>query len=381
MPSLLTIPAREPVPIADGNILRRCRYATTREEYTALLNEVSPARTLLQGMTLTALERYVFNRVGPLFPTYNDVAQRDHFLPHTGLWAPVRLFDDPRIMTQLWLHTAAHEWYGWPLPVATTFNRYRQACFEGEVLAVLESEFNLFYLYEEETRGMFNPAYPSTYEALLAVGIDSPEAARRLLYRLQFDEDGAAMASLHQHPAFQGGVAATLHRQMAWRSHDETYVMKHWCAQRARPEYARAYLTLWQPDRQETIFARHRDGHEGILQYGATHPYDALEGARAVARSMLRVMALDVVQQDTVDQDAAFGRIAGIFSEVVESGDVDHLREVAHSLPDVYDDILGPDPKIFPAPIWSLALDFRNFRVQWEARLRSLVEARAASKE
>jgi len=367
-PRIFAVPAAQPVALtgAEGNILRRCRYALDPDEYCDLLEEVSPARSLLRSGALDALEQYVFNRVGPLFPTYNDVAQRDHFLPHTGLWAPVRKFDDPRVMTQLWLHTAAHEWYGWPLPVATTYGRYRQACFEGEILAVLESEFR-FFQESANTAGMFNPAYPSTYEALRAVGIDTPEAAQELLHNAQFNE-GVFPSAIYKHPAYTSGVAVTLHRQAAWPEHDEEFILKQWEYQR-RAGYQRAYNNLWTPDRQASIFERQKLGHAGILQYQPG--LNPVEGLRAVVKSLLRVMALDVVQQPNVDQDFAFERIAGMFAAtVLEGSDVDKLRHFAEALPDLYDGILGKNAVQFPAPIWDLALAFREFRLQWEERLK-----------
>lgn len=366
-PRMFSVPATEPVPLTgtEGNILRRCRYALSPDEYVDLLNEVSPARRELASPALDALERYVFNRVGPLFPTYNDVAQRDHFLPHTGLWAPVRKFDDPRVMTQLWLHTAAHEWYGHPLPVATTYNRYRQACFDGEILAVIESEFIFFQEGGSSIEGMFNPAYPSTYEALCAVGVDTPEAAFWLLHNAQFNR-GVFPSAVYKHPAYTGGVAVTLHRQAAWPEHDEEFILKHWSYQR-QAGYQRAYNHLWTPDRQTSIFGRQALGHAGILRYQSD--LDPLEGLRAVVKSMLRVMSLDVVQQPNVDQDMAFGRIVGLF-DALGSMDVNQLRALAERMPDIYDSILGEDPVQLPAPIWELALAFRGFRIQWEERLK-----------
>jgi len=40
------------------------------------------------------------------------------------------------------------------------------------------------------------------------------------------------------------------------------------------------------------------------------------------------------------------------------------------NMPDVYDTILGEDAVQYPAPLWSLACDFREFRVAWEERLK-----------
>jgi hypothetical protein len=370
-PRLFSVPARAPLPLKgnEGNILRRVRYALTPDKYVALLEEVSPARFNLATKTLRALESYVYHRVGPLYPTYNHVAQRDHFLPHTGLWAPVRQFDDSRVMTQLWLHTAAHEWYGWPLPVSTTYERYRQACFEGEILAVVESEFRFFQQGEHCTKGMFNPAFPSTFEALQAVGVKTPDEARKLLHDVQFN-GGRWPHEVYEHPAYKDGVAITLLRQSSWPEHDEQFTQMHWVAQR-EPKYLRAYSTLWTPDRQAAITARHEAGIHGLHSYVEQkhRNWDELEGTRAVVRSMLRVVSLDVVQH-TLDQDRAFGRIAGLFAEASSSDSLDRLREMAAEMPDVYDDILGYTEEVIPAPIWHLALNFRDFRVAWEARLQ-----------
>lgn len=367
-PRLFTIPAADPVPLtgSEGNILRRCQYAPHPDEYQALLDQVSPARHTLGNGALDALERYVFNRVGPLFPTYNDIAQRDHFLPHTGLWAPIRRFDDPRVMTQLWLHTAAHEWFGWPLPVGTTFGLYQKASFESEILAVLESEFLFFKNGSEATAGMFNPAYPSTYEALQAVGVTDYYGALSLLRAIQFN-GGRLPRSVTGHSGYKGGVAVTLQRQAAWPEHDEAFTIKQWTFQR-QEGYLRAYTTLWTPDRHKAIFARQQQGHDGIAYY--QDDYDATEGLRAVVKSMLRVMSLDVVQHAGVDQDAAFGRIAGMFATVMNASSHDRLLNMLINMPDVYDTILGEDAVQYPAPLWSLACDFREFRVAWEERLK-----------
>jgi hypothetical protein len=375
-PRLFAVPALDPVPLvgSEGNVLRRCQYALTPDEYVELLEQVSPARFQLGSPALAALETYVFNRVGPLFPRYHHIAQRDHFLPHTGLWGPTRQFADPRMMTQIWRHTAAHEWYGWPLPVSTTFGRYQTACYEGEILAVVESEFRFFEEGGHMTDGMFNPAYPSTYEALRAVGVTSPEAAYALLHEVQFN-GGKFPHEVVTHPAYKGGVAVTLHRQASWPEHDEAFTQAHWRHQR-RAGYSRAYNTLWAPDRQESIFARQKLGHAGILLYGEStgNRLDPLEGARAVVKSMLRVMALDVVQHAWVDQDRAFGRIASMFADAVDETDVAALRATAEAMPETYDNILGYQYAGEPAPLWDLAMEFREFRVAWEARLKEKTE-------
>lgn len=372
-PRLFSVPARDPVPLKgdEGNILRRVRYALTPDEHEALLEDVSPARFHLATKTLRALESYAYHRVGPLYPTYNHVAQRDHFLPHTGLWAPVRQFDDVRVMTQLWLHTAAHEWYGWPLPVSTTYERYRQACFEGEILAVIESEFRFFQQGEHFTEGMFNPAFPSTYEALRAVGVSTPDEARRILHEVQFN-GGRWPHEIYKHPAYKDGVAITLLRQSSWPEHDEQFVQMHWNFQRGSGYYTRAYNTLWAPDRQAGIRARHEAGNAGLLSYVEQkhRSWDEVAGTSAVVRSMLRVMSVDVVQHP-VDHEHALQRICGLHERAAHE-DLAGLRTMAAEMPDVYDDILADnaekDP--IPAPMWQLALGFRDFRVAWEANLQ-----------
>lgn len=373
-PHLFDIPARVPVPLAaaDGNILRRCRYTADPGAYVDMLDTVSPSRLDLPSRVLDALERYVYNEVGPLYPMYNDVGQRDHFLPHAGLWAPTRLFDDPRVMTQLWLHTATHMWYGWPIPVSTTYQRYQRAAHEGELLAVMESEYHFFAENAEGTRGMFNPAYPSTYEAIRAVDQGgTPEQALQFLQSVQ--HTGELPPEVLHHPAYTGGVAVTLQRQAAWPEHDTRYSEMHWNMQR-RAGYMRAHSMLWSLDRQKTIFIRHAEGRAGILRYWREpRGLEPLNGARALAKSMLRVMALDVVQHD-VDQDYAFGRIVAIYTEVIHSSDLGRLHHIIHVLPDIYDVILGRDAVQFPAPIWDLATEFRSFRVAWEAKLKEKTE-------
>lgn len=372
-PRLFAVPAKSPIALtgSEGNILRRVRYALSPDEHEALLEEVSPARFQLGSKTLRALERYTYHRVGPLYPTYNDVSQRDHFLPHTGLWAPVRQFDDVRVMTQLWLHTAAHEWYGWPLPVSTTYERYRQACFEGEVLAVIESEFRFFKDMPKPTEGMFNPAFPSTYEALRSVGIETVEEAHKFLHNAQFN-GGRFTHEVYAHPAYKGGTAITLLRQAAWPEHDEQFVLMHWNFQRGLDShYTRAYNTFWTPDRQEAIRARQAAGNEGLISFVSNkyRTWDEVAGTSAVIQSMIRVMAVDVVQHP-VNQAEAHERIYALRERAAHAKDLAELREMALEMPDVYDDILANKGVLLPAPMWKLATDFHSYRVGWEAELQ-----------
>ena len=190
-----------------------------------------------------------------------------------------------------------------------------------------------------------------------------------MLHDVQFS-GGRFPAAILQHEANRGGVAVTLLRQAAWPRHDEMYTLSHWERQR-ESAYPAAYQSFWTQDRQTTIFNRHAAGHDGIVAY--SDPYDEEAGLRAIAKSLTRLMALDVVQY-RVDVANAHKVLAPVFATATESSSRASLVYLVESLPDVYDSILGQQPEQFPAPLWSLALEFREFRVGWEARLKQDTE-------
>ena len=341
------------MPFFDGNLIQRSHVPESRDEWEAVLDVVSPARHLLRDEVTVALEKYAYNRVGPVFFPFAHPAMRDHFLPHTGLWLD-RPFADPRKATQIWTHTAFHEWFGWPLPVDTTYARYAHAAMAGEVLATMESEVRFFTRFPEATAGMYDPAYPSTAAAMAAVGAASVEDATRLAMHAQFN-GGAFPAEVYRHPAFAGGVAVTLHRQAAWAEHDDAYLTRHWRHQRRAP-FPTVFRTLWTPDRHATIFARHEDGVAGLLRWSSENEYDDGAHRDAVARSLARVTAL--MFPDTV-------------AEVERAL---HLRHAADRVRDTYAGECSRK-KEHPLPLWDCARDFARFRRGWESRLRERTAA------
>ena len=365
-PNLFAIPGQVASGAATGNILRRSLIARDRDEWEAHMDMLSPARHLLRDDITVALEKYAYNRVGAIYFPYTHPEQRDHFLPHTGLWLH-RPFDDPRVMTQIWMHMAFHEWFGWPLPVSTTYQLYTKACFVGEVLSTMESEYGLFDRFPEETAGMFNPAYPSTYEAFRAIGATTKEEATSLALHAQFNR-GTYPDYVYKHPNFHNGVAITLHRQAAWASHDDVWADLNWKHQRV-DLVTRLYHFLWQPERHRTIFERQAQGLDALRRYGAEHDYDNDEHLVSVAKSMLRTVALDSATASMKDADRIFSWVSRWWSTLQEQ-DAPFARGVIHFLADNYDDLRGTNDMGNPMPLWDLATEFRAFRNRWEADLK-----------
>ena len=328
------------------SILLRSRIPWTREDWEACLDDMSPARHLLRDEITIALEKYCFNQVGPVYFPHTHPEMRDHFLPHTGLWLD-RPFKDPRVATQIWMHTAFHEWFGWPLPVSTLYPWYEQAMHAAEVLATMESEYRFFQRFPSETEGMFDPAYPSTYQAFTAVGADT--VAKATAWALHAQASGGSFPDeVYAHPAYRNGVAVTLLRQGAWAEHDSAYTMAHWTYQRDIPGLLHAYTTLWNPDRHHTIRHRREAGVRALLAWSATHDYDEGAHQEAVMRSANRILALEAVDQ---------GR---------------GLPTPLRTLTEAYDKASMCGAK--PMPLWGLALQFAKYRRAWEARLREKTE-------
>lgn len=359
-PSLFSVPDAGTVPSV-RNILSRSLIALSREEWEAHLDVMSPARHLLRDEVTVALEKYTYNRVGAIFFPYTHPAQRDHFLPHMGLWLN-RPFEDPRIQTQIWTHTAFHTFWGWPLPVGTTYEKYTRAAFVGEVLSTMESEYGLFERFPEETEGMFNPAYPSTFEAFRAVGANTMAKAAELALHVQFKE-GKYPARVYQNSNYKGGVAITLNRQGAWAEHDTLWAMLNWKHQRT-PGLIRAYHTLWSPDRHGTIYERHSEGRDALMRYCNDQPYDDTEHLRSVVKSMLRV----VVASASTDE-RLFGWASHLYAQASEAP-LFRLRTIAQDLPGQYDEFVSTHD---PMPLWDLATEFRDYRMDWELRLKERV--------
>ena len=334
------------------------------------MDRVSPARHVLADDVTEALTKYEYNRVGAVYFPWDDdhPEMRDHFLPHCGLVLH-RNFADPRMETQIHQHTMFHCFWGWPLPVNTTYGLYQNAAFVGEVLATMESEYGLFDRFPKQTEGMFNPAYPSTYQAFKAVGVETMDAAIEVALKAQFNR-GIFRPEIYQHPNFKGGVAITLHRQSAWATHDEMWCNLNWKHQHD-DRVQRCYRALWEPERHKSIFQRHSEKRTALGQYGANNDYDDYEHLRATLKSMLRIMALDAVEHSHFEE--TFSTAKGLYDKAFAREFLaDELVYFIKSLPEIYENSKG-DWR--PMPLWKIATSLRPGRLAWEDELRMRIAA------
>lgn len=349
----------------DAGLLDRLVVPLDRDQWEQVLDVVHPARDVIDTPTYRALEKYAYNEVGPVLVPFTHPEMKVHFLPHVGIHL-VRTFPDPRITSQYTLHQWMHCFYGWPLPVASNLARYEKACSAGEVLAAMETEFALFEELPEATAGMFDPAYPSLHDAFRAVGFRTFADAVREADRMQnaSSEAEALPPHVRHHPAFQGGVAVTLLRQVAWAEHDREWARLNWHRQRANPLVRQLFASLWAPDGHASIFQRHKEGREALLLYDRTHDHDDRKHRTATLRSLLRTAALSLAS--------------------APGGGIDpnrHLLVPGVATPDdvrrAYEAALAGN-RDAPMPLWDLATEFHAFRVAWEARLRARTAAWAA---
>jgi hypothetical protein len=338
-----------------SHLLRRVVYATTRPEFEALLDSQSPARHELRDAELVALEKYTFTKVGPLFFKSDAPPARDHFLPHTGLWLD-RPLPDPRMQTQLWSHTAYHNWYGMPLPVEG-LAEYTRANFEAEIMAVIGSEFDFFKRFPT-ARSMFNSNFVSTYDAFHAVGLDSTALAKGCMMRMQFN-GGRIPLDVSTHPAFKGGVAVTLSRQAAWAEHDTAWCKANFEAQQSE-QFKSVYTNLWRFDDHGVIHERIAAGAEGLLRWSSLNDYDENSAKHAVTVSMVRVLGLELARVNAVDDD--------VLAKLIELRECDEPESVLD-----FADKMAEKHGILqdPMPLWDVATTFHPFRLQWEQELRA----------
>lgn len=363
--------------LGEGTFFSRAKVPLTRSEWETYLDEIAPARHLFRDDMTIGLEKWAFNEVGAIFFAEALDPMRQHFLPHAGLW-PVRHFEDPRFGHQYWQHHALHCWYGWPIPVDTTYNLYYRACFVGEILAAMETEFGLFDRFPEETKGMFNPSYPSTYEAFHAVGIKTLEEAISVAQHIQFS-DGQIPSNVLRHPNFKGGVAVTWHRQAAWADHDHAWAMTNWKHQHLVPAIQSVYRNLWDLNRHRTIFDRHEQGRQRLIEYGRSAEFDEIKHQRAVCKSLLRTLALFLPNETETLEIRMILRNPDFeptgFLDMIFDAKIRSWGDLAQVLIGFCDRRLGSFPeKNTPMPLWHVATEFHEFRAAWQKRLQVQVD-------
>lgn len=343
------------------HLLRNVAYATTCDALERLLDKQSPARHVLRDDVSEALEKHSF-AMGALYFPCTSPAARDHFLPHTGLWLD-RPMSDVMMHTQLWTHTAFHNWYGMPLPVGDV-RHFTDVNFVAEIHAVIGSEYDFFVRFPA-AKAIFNPNFVSTYDAFCAVGHNTASLAAGLMMRMQFRNEPGAPADVRNHPKFKGGVAITLLRQAAWSEHDRVWCNTMFGAQQSE-KFKDVYTNLWRCDDHATIQERIAAGPDGLLAWSKRNSYDGTRATHAVAVNMTRVLGLSLAEHcPPADWASAINNLIMLR----DCSDPDKVIQYADDYAAKYGVLQTP------MPLWNAAKTFRRFRLQWE---QSLAERTAA---
>lgn len=231
----------------------------------------------------------------------------------------------------------------------------------------MDTEFALFERLPNETEGMFDPAYPSLYEAFRAVGVRTFDDAVREASRMQYapSPDTAIPPHIRHHPAFTGGVAVTLLRQSAWAEHDREWARLNWHHQREHARLLTVWNTLWTPDGHRSVFERHKDYAANLIRYGETHRFAYDDQAHVTRLTLnLRRTSTVLLAHHVNGADAPYMGPLNSPNAVL-----DHHRTFIERLE-------HRDP---PMPLWNLATEFHTFRTNWEARLKAATQVQPST--